>query len=112
MVEVKDFHEARKPAWILKIDFGDVVGIKQSSAQIKDLFKAADLLGKQVICVLISRLNKLATFNQNAWYVDYTGRMTLWCWLFPTGMFIMVPDWDKSSSPVVNGFCIFMCEIS
>ena len=52
VVEVKDFPEARKPAWILKIDFGAGIGILRSSAQIKDLYREKDLLGKQVICVL------------------------------------------------------------
>jgi len=52
VVEVHDFPEARKPAWILKIDFGEGFGILNSSAQIKDLYQAKDLLGKQVICVL------------------------------------------------------------
>ena len=52
VVEVKEFPEARKPALILKIDFGEEIGIKQSSAQIKDLYAPGDLLGKQLICVL------------------------------------------------------------
>lgn len=39
IVEVKDFPEAKKPAYILKIDFGKETGIKTSSAQITDLFK-------------------------------------------------------------------------
>jgi len=52
VVEVKEFPKARKPALILKIDFGKEIGIKQSSAQIKDLYTPGDLLGKQVICVL------------------------------------------------------------
>lgn len=52
VVEVKDFPEARKPAWILNIDFGKEIGILTSSAQIKDLYQQKDLLGKQVICVL------------------------------------------------------------
>ena len=52
VVEVKEFPEARKPALILKIDFGEEIGIKHSSAQIRDLYSPLDLLGKQVICVL------------------------------------------------------------
>ena len=52
VVEVEEFPEARKPAFKLKIDFGAEIGIKQSSAQVKDLYKTQDLLGKQVICVI------------------------------------------------------------
>ncbi len=52
VVEVSQFPEARKPAFKLLIDFGEEYGIKKSSAQIKDLYNAGDLLGKQVICVV------------------------------------------------------------
>ena len=52
VVEVKEFPEARMPAFKLKIDFGEEIGIKQSSAQIKELYKARELKGKQVICVV------------------------------------------------------------
>jgi tRNA-binding protein len=52
IVEVQDFPEARKPAWKLRIDFGEEVGIKRSSAQITDLYTKENLLGKQVLAVV------------------------------------------------------------
>jgi tRNA-binding protein len=52
IIEVQDFPEARKPAWKLRIDFGEEVGIKRSSAQLTDLYTKEDLLGKQVLAVV------------------------------------------------------------
>lgn len=51
IIEVKDFPEARKPAYQLKIDFGDL-GVKKSSAQIKHLYGKQELLGKQILAVV------------------------------------------------------------
>ena len=52
VIEVVEFPEARKPAWILHIDFGKEVGVRKSSAQITDLYAAENLKGKQVVAVV------------------------------------------------------------
>lgn len=52
IIEVEDFPEARVPAFKLKVDFGDEIGVKKSSAQITDLYNKADLLGRQVLAVV------------------------------------------------------------
>jgi tRNA-binding protein len=52
IVEVLPFPEARKPAYKLKIDFGEKIGVKKSSAQITTHYTAEALLGKQVAAVV------------------------------------------------------------
>ncbi len=52
IIEVKDFPEARNPAYILKVNFGEEIGVKKSSAQVTDLYSKDDLQGKQVIGIV------------------------------------------------------------
>lgn len=52
IIEAEEFPEARRPAYRLKIDFGEEIGIKKSSAQITDLYKKEELPGKQILAVV------------------------------------------------------------
>lgn len=52
IIGVEDFPEARKPAFKLKVDFGDEIGVKKSSAQITDIYNKEDLIGRQVLAVV------------------------------------------------------------
>lgn len=61
IIEVTDFPKARKPAYKLKIDFGEL-GIKQSSAQITELYSKSDLLNKQIIAVVNFPPKQIADF--------------------------------------------------
>ncbi|HZW62814.1 MAG TPA: tRNA-binding protein [Flavobacteriaceae bacterium] len=51
IIEVQDFPEARKPAYLLTLDFGSL-GIKKSSAQITALYSKEALLHRQVAAVV------------------------------------------------------------
>ena len=52
IVEALPFPEARKPAYRLVIDFGPVIGVKRSSAQITEHYTLEDLPGRQVAAVV------------------------------------------------------------
>jgi tRNA-binding protein len=52
IVAAEDFPEARKPAFILTVDFGPELGRRKSSAQITDVYEARDLVGKRVMAVV------------------------------------------------------------
>ena len=61
IIEVNDFPKARKPAYQLKVDFGDL-GIKKSSAQITDLYTKEELLNKQVSAIINFKPRQIANF--------------------------------------------------
>lgn len=61
IIAVDEFPKARKPAYKLTIDFGEL-GVKQSSAQIKDLYAKEELINKQIIAVVNFPPKQIANF--------------------------------------------------
>ena len=51
VISVKKNENARKPSLVVRVDFGETIGIKQSSAQITHFYNEENLIGKQVIGV-------------------------------------------------------------
>jgi tRNA-binding protein len=51
VIEAQPFPEARRPALKLRIDFGPL-GIKRSSAQIAEHYRAEALVGRRVVAVV------------------------------------------------------------
>jgi tRNA-binding protein len=51
IIEVEDFPEARNPAWKLRVDFGEEIGVRRSSAQITN-YGRDELVGRLVIAVV------------------------------------------------------------
>jgi tRNA-binding protein len=61
ITEVTDFPKARKKAYQLTIDFGEL-GIKKSSAQVTDLYDPQQLIGRQVVAVVNFPPKQIANF--------------------------------------------------
>ena len=61
-IEANFFDKAKKPAYQLKIDFGEEIGIKKSSAQITEVYKLEDLIGKQILAVVNFPKRQIADF--------------------------------------------------
>jgi tRNA-binding protein len=61
IVQVEDFPQARKPAWKLRIDFGEL-GVKSSSAQLTLHYGKENLVGKLVLAVVNFPPRQIANF--------------------------------------------------
>ncbi|MGY5848017.1 tRNA-binding protein [Salegentibacter sp. HM20] len=62
IIEVKDFPEARKPAYQLHIDFGKKLGVLKTSAQITKRYAKEELLQRQVVAVVNFPKKQIANF--------------------------------------------------
>ena len=52
VMSAEPFAKARRPAYILQVDFGPDIGVRKSSAQITDLYSPQALVGKLVVAVV------------------------------------------------------------
>jgi len=62
ILKAKPLEGTKKPAYQLEIDFGKI-GIKQSSAQITDLYKENELIGRQIVAVINFPPKKIASVD-------------------------------------------------
>ncbi|MCC3143958.1 tRNA-binding protein [Halanaerobium sp. Z-7514] len=62
IVAAADFPEANKAAYKLKINFGEEIGIKNSSAQITECYTKEDLLNKQILAIVNFPPKQIANF--------------------------------------------------
>jgi len=79
IVRVEEFPEAKKPAYKLWIDFGEL-GVKQSSVQITELYKRENLPGRRVVAVVNFSPKQIGPFISEVLttgFADSEGRVVL-----------------------------------
>ena len=52
VLSAQPFPQARKPAYILQVDFGADIGVRKSSAQVTTLYQPDELVGRLVVAVV------------------------------------------------------------
>ena len=62
IVAAQVFQKARRPAYQLRVDFGEELGVKKSSAQITDHYTPEELIGRQVLAVVNFPPRQIADF--------------------------------------------------
>lgn len=74
IIKVENFKKAKQPAYKLWLDFGQEIGEKKSSAQITDLYKPADLKGKQILAVVNFPPKQIADFMSEVLVLGVYGK--------------------------------------
>ena len=80
VISVKKNEKARKPSLVVEVDFGNEIGVKQSSAQITHFYNEENLVGKQVIGVCNFPEKNIAGIKSQVLIlgsIDKEGKVTL-----------------------------------
>ena len=80
VISVKKNEKARKPSLVVEVDFGNEIGVKQSSAQITHFYNEENLVGKQVIGVCNFPEKNIAGIKSQVLIlgaIDNEGKVTL-----------------------------------
>ena len=73
ILEVNDFPDAKKPAYQLTIDFGDIIGIKKTSAQITKQYEKATLINRQIVAVVNFPKKQISKFMSDCLVLGAVG---------------------------------------
>ncbi len=62
IIDVQDFERARQPSYKLKVDFGEEIGVRQTSAQLQTNYTPEQLLGETCLAVVNFEPKNIAGF--------------------------------------------------
>lgn len=79
IVRVEDFPRAKKPAYKVWVDFGEEIGIKQTSAQITAHYTIESLMGKQVVGCINLEPKNIAGFTSEFLLVGFPDNQQAVC---------------------------------
>ncbi len=71
IIEAEENNALKKPSIILKIDFGDSIGIKKSSAQLINNYSISQLINKQVAAVINFKPKQIGNFISEVLVVGF-----------------------------------------
>src|SRR3546814_18167422 len=80
VLSAEPFPEARKPAYILQVDFGPDIGVRKSSAQVTVHYRPEDLVGRLVVAVVNFPNTKVGPLMSQClvtWFHDAAGNAPL-----------------------------------
>ena len=93
IVEAAALEGARRPALRLLIEFGPDMGRRTSSAQLAGLYRADELVGRQVVALVDLEPKRIAGFESQVLVLGFPS---------PAGVVLLVPD-----RPVADGAEVF-----
>jgi len=84
IVSAAPLEGAHRPAYRLRIDFGEELGEKQSSARITDLYSADELVGRQIVAVVNFPPKRIANVSSEVLVLGVVGAERGVVLLFPS----------------------------
>jgi tRNA-binding protein len=81
VIKAEEFPRTKKPAYKLWVDFGEEIGVKQTSAQVTVHYTPESLIGRQVVGVVNLGSRNIAGFESQFLLVGFADKQEAVCLL-------------------------------